>query len=1009
MVNISPRLIVMLLILLSVFSLPLPGEATPPAQSNEIINYGESVTRRIAANASQRFQFEGQAGDVVDIRVQGDLFNTLTLYTPDDIALATSRNLALNEPASRIGYFVLPSANTYTIEITNVGQGDEQYTLSLNGGAYAVIPIQFGDTATNTLSDPHVDIWTFSASAGDTVSLVIQSDFDSFVELFAPGSQLSGTTRSNSAGSAEILNLSLDATGSYHLAVSYFGAAGGDYSVQLDGVSANFWVLEHGIEAEARFVTADPHQWTFQGVAGEFVTIGVISRLDTFMALYVGEQLIASDDDLFRHNPYLRDVELPASGTYTLYVWDYTYTGGTYKIFFNKSLTASENGSNHLTFGDAFYDEFEGDQVTWTFDGTRGDVISIGTHLSFIGALNLYNPAGELLARSFTTTPAHPNVLDLRLPTTGTYRIVLEQDYATSNTYRIGLLGRTEEIASVAYGDEILLMATVSEREQTFVLNAEAGDVVNMNLGPAFDLHITVYDEAGDYVIGDSVDFVRDAMVREWVVPASGQYTVVVAYPYFDPEPNQSGTDDDINQYKFTVDEVFLSATPLSYGDELEVEIIEDPDNPFGEEAHYYKFTAQNEDVVQVTVNDMYDADVTIYDSNFEEIDTLPVFQEFTDQTFEFQTRSNGTYIIAVYDEYGISSAYTIGLEQRSRPSYQPPPSSTPEALTALRVGDTATGNLGDNFQGGWDFHADVGEPVFIGFSADNFVPIVNIANLPGVATLDATSISGIGGYVTAYVNLNGFVEARINVHDADTGVYTITVRGTALGDDSYEIVVKPMSEVALFLPDDNPVAFEPGNGSRIDHLYYFAATAQDDVHIIFDADEAVNYQLIGPYADVQRRLDGNDISVPVLADGTYAIWIPKPPDSYSIQVIAQRLDTGVIIPDTTTEATPSQLPTTVPGEDPTRRANTLSPSGRDSWEITGQAGDILTAEITSDFDSYIELFSPTGQLLAFNDDTNGLDAAIVDYELPSSGTYTVVVSGIGNSAGDYELEINIE
>jgi len=63
-------------------------------------------------------------------------------------------------------------------------------------------------------------------------------------------------------------------------------------------------------------------------------------------------------------------------------------------------------------------------------------------------------------------------------------------------------------------------------------------------------------------------------------------------------------------------------------------------------------------------------------------------------------------------------------------------------------------------------------------------------------------------------------------------------------------------------------------------------------------------------------------------------------------------------------------------------------------YTFNGQEGDTLIATVSSPvFDVYLELRGPDGTTLASNDDFNGLDAQIGPFSLPTTGTYTLVVS----------------
>lgn len=82
----------------------------------------------------------------------------------------------------------------------------------------------------------------------------------------------------------------------------------------------------------------------------------------------------------------------------------------------------------------------------------------------------------------------------------------------------------------------------------------------------------------------------------------------------------------------------------------------------------------------------------------------------------------------------------------------------------------------------------------------------------------------------------------------------------------------------------------------------------------------------------------------------------------------------------------------------------------QDSWEFDGRSGQELTVELRSPaFDTYLELRTPDGDLLAENDDGfgEGTDSFLTAH-LPRDGRYRVVVRGYGDSevTGLYELAL---
>jgi hypothetical protein len=78
-------------------------------------------------------------------------------------------------------------------------------------------------------------------------------------------------------------------------------------------------------------------------------------------------------------------------------------------------------------------------------------------------------------------------------------------------------------------------------------------------------------------------------------------------------------------------------------------------------------------------------------------------------------------------------------------------------------------------------------------------------------------------------------------------------------------------------------------------------------------------------------------------------------------------------------------------------------------WVFVGNEGDILTISMNSDIiDTYVELYSSTEGLLAFNDDSGGTwDSEIANEQVPEDGVYFIIArSYAGGSSGAYTLMV---
>jgi len=81
-----------------------------------------------------------------------------------------------------------------------------------------------------------------------------------------------------------------------------------------------------------------------------------------------------------------------------------------------------------------------------------------------------------------------------------------------------------------------------------------------------------------------------------------------------------------------------------------------------------------------------------------------------------------------------------------------------------------------------------------------------------------------------------------------------------------------------------------------------------------------------------------------------------------------------------------------------------------DLWTFSGVEGDVVTIAMTSvEFDTFLALFSPSGEYLTCDDDSGGeFNASILDFPLPDSGVYTINAMGVApDRVGEYSLTIS--
>ena len=80
----------------------------------------------------------------------------------------------------------------------------------------------------------------------------------------------------------------------------------------------------------------------------------------------------------------------------------------------------------------------------------------------------------------------------------------------------------------------------------------------------------------------------------------------------------------------------------------------------------------------------------------------------------------------------------------------------------------------------------------------------------------------------------------------------------------------------------------------------------------------------------------------------------------------------------------------------------------QDTYTFTADAGDTVIIEmISEEFDTFITLLTPAGEILEQNDDYNGTSQATIVAELPESGEYTLLAGSFyGQLGGNYRVSV---
>lgn len=393
-----------------------------PADGDEL-----SDVTQVILNDRRAYRFDGYAGAqgvaiVVLAHDTGESVSIMIAYSVrDEMADFEPTLLAIAETMQS-----QPASETPAIGST-----------SPQGGMIA-----YGDVVEATLSDTAGDRYTFEGTEGDIVTIRMEGNFDTFLELY-DASETMLTSDDDSAGDLNSLidSFVLPADGVYTIVARPLSSmASGEYTLSLSAFDMSSLrspgpiAIGETVMAELNGITGDI--WTFVGSEGDAIQIEMEAKFDNYLELFDEDnsQLITDDDSAGSGNARIV-YTLPADGTYSILARSYSSgVKGIYTLTLS-TLTIANRGA--LTYGDVVRTETVnalGDH--WTFMGEEGDVISIAMFADFDTELLLIDAEGTQLAQDTEYISYNSSLIDaFTLPADGMYTIVAKGYGGTMGPY----------------------------------------------------------------------------------------------------------------------------------------------------------------------------------------------------------------------------------------------------------------------------------------------------------------------------------------------------------------------------------------------------------------------------------------------------------------------------------------------------------------------------------------------------------------------------------------------
>ncbi|MFW5772720.1 MAG: PPC domain-containing protein, partial [Phototrophicaceae bacterium] len=338
-----------------------------------------------------------------------------------------------------------PANGTYSINargFSSTARG--VYTLTLTSGGGQIIPspvpgsgtISYGETVTGDLQNDEGDRWTFTGSAGDIVTIALDSDdFDAYLELFdAADNVLTSDDDGGGSLNSLITGYALPADGTYTILARGFGSsARGAYTLSLSLFDASTLdepgMIAYGDMVQALLSDDEGDRWTFAGAQGDVISIALNSdAFDSFVELLDADgNVIASDDDSGGSlNSLISGFTLPAKADYTIVARPLGTGSGLYTLELSQVDPSLLQSSGVVEQGVLTNGTATTIGQRWTYNGTAGERISVLVGGETDMYLELLGPDGvSLFDTQDSYNWGHALFDDVELPVDGEYTLIV--------------------------------------------------------------------------------------------------------------------------------------------------------------------------------------------------------------------------------------------------------------------------------------------------------------------------------------------------------------------------------------------------------------------------------------------------------------------------------------------------------------------------------------------------------------------------------------------------------
>ena len=589
----------------------------------EVTGLGTLLSGEIAAGEEDTFTFTAPAGLPIYFDSQDGDNDPISLEIVDpDGTRVFSRDASFDR-----GPVILTRSGTYTVTVKgDSASATGDYNFRILDLQSAATDLVLGTTTTETLSAFKTDIYRFNGTPGQKLYLdSLVGQFQNVdIQLVSPN----GSSVFNITSERDQAPFTLSEPGTYYLIVENNTDAAADFSFRLvDLLNATALTLDTVTNG-----TLDPgietDLYQFTGTANQKLFFDSLATANGTWLLY------GPRNQLIRSRSLSSDFEetLPTDGSYVLLI-DGNTTNGT--VDYSFQITTPESTTTALTLGETVTGSVTelGEADEFTFIGAIGQRLYFDA-LGIDASVNaqLFSPSGNSIFFNNSNNDRQP----FTLTEAGTYRLVLNGDFAESGDYSFRLLDITEATT--------LTLDTVTSgtldpglSSQLYKFEGTAEQVLFFD-SLDFNQSWLVYGPGNQLI--DSDRFGRDFKVT---LPTDGTYVLVL----------DGETSDGTVDYSFQVVTPSTTTTALTLGETITGSISEPG------EVDEFTFTGE---IGQKLYFDALGADFNV-DVQLFSPSGVSVFNIFSDDDREpFTLTEAGTYRLVVDGGFNDTGDYSFRL-----------------------------------------------------------------------------------------------------------------------------------------------------------------------------------------------------------------------------------------------------------------------------------------------------------------------------------------------------------